>query len=76
MAIIDVNFYSNKLNRMVTYKAIVPIDGPSWEKKDVLVKPFKTLYLLHGIMGNYMDWVSYTNVILYANQNNLALLFH
>lgn len=74
MAIIDVNFYSNKLNKMVTYKAIVPIDGPSLEKKNVEFKPFKTLYLLHGIMGNYTDWTSYTNVITYANKHGLAVI--
>jgi len=74
MAIIDVNFYSNKLCRQVTYRAIIPIDGPYWEKKNQEFKPFKTLYLLHGIMGNYIDWTSYTNIALYANKYNIAVI--
>ena len=41
MAIIDVNFYSNKLCRQVTYRAIIPIDGPYWEKKNQEFKPLK-----------------------------------
>ncbi|MCD8104892.1 MAG: esterase family protein [Lachnospiraceae bacterium] len=37
-------------------------------------KPFKTLYLLHGIFGNYTDWVSGTNIQRWAEEKNLAVV--
>lgn len=54
MAIIEVNFISQCLMRTVTFNAIIPADkfGPQTAAPS---KPFKTLYLLHGIFGNYTD---------------------
>jgi putative tributyrin esterase len=75
MAIVDVNYYSNALARQVTYKAIIPTDSPVFpgmEKREA--KPFKTLYLLHGIMGNYTDWVAGTRVAQWATQHNIAVI--
>lgn len=37
-------------------------------------KPYKTLYLLHGIFGNYTDWVSGTNIQRWAQENDLAVV--
>lgn len=37
-------------------------------------KPFKTLYLLHGIFGNYTDWVSGTNIQRWAEEKDLAVV--
>ena len=53
MAIIEVNFISKCLMRVVTFNAIIPVDkfGPQAENAEQ--KPLKTLYLLHGIFGNY-----------------------
>lgn len=58
MAIIEVNFISKCLMRVVTFNAIIPVDkfGPQAENAEQ--KPLKTLYLLHGIFGNYTDWVN------------------
>ena len=55
MAIIEVNFISKCLMRVVTFNAIIPVDkfGPQAENAEQ--KPLKTLYLLHGIFGNYTD---------------------
>lgn len=68
MALVDVNFYSNALMRQVSYKAIVPTE-PSNEKKR-----FKTLYLLHGIMGDNTDWVVRTRVAQLAEQFKIAVI--
>lgn len=48
MAIIEVNFISKCLMRVVTFNAIIPVDkfGPQAENAEQ--KPLKTLYLLHG----------------------------
>lgn len=75
MAIIEVNFISKCLMRTVTFNAIIPADkifGPQTSAKEQ--KPFKTLYLLHGIFGNYTDWVNGTRIQAWAEANDLAVI--
>ena len=75
MALIRVDFISESLKRTVTINAILPTDkfvrpgSPKPEKK-----PFKTLYLLHGIFGNYTDWVTGTRIQRWAQDNDLAVI--
>ena len=45
MALVQVDFFSEKLMRTVTINAIIPVD----KKLNQPNKKFKTLYLLHGI---------------------------
>lgn len=73
MAIVEVNFISQCLMRTVTFKAIIPADkfGPQSMGEQ---KPFKTLYLLHGIFGNYTDWVNGTRIQAWAEANDLAVI--
>lgn len=52
MSVLTVNFMSKCLNRNVTYKAIIPIES---SLESDTVPPFKTLYLLHGMLGNCED---------------------
>ena len=35
---------------------------------------YKTLYLLHGLLGNYTDWVSQTRIHKWAEEKNLAVV--
>ena len=74
MAIIEVNFISKCLMRTVTFNAIIPVDkfGPQAENAEQ--KPLKTLYLLHGIFGNYTDWVNGTRIQEWAEANDLAVI--
>ena len=74
MAIIEVNFISKCLMRTVTFNAIIPVDkfGPQTENAEQ--KPLKTLYLLHGIFGNYTDWVNGTRIQALAEANDLAVI--
>ena len=74
MAIIEVNFISKCLMRTVTFNAIIPVDkfGPQAENAEQ--KPLKTLYLLHGIFGNYTDWVNGTRIQAWAEANDLAVI--
>mgnify|MGYP004465458303 FL=1 len=74
MAIIEVNFISKCLMRTVTFNAIIPVDkfGPQTENAEQ--KPLKTLYLLHGIFGNYTDWVNGTRIQAWAEANDLAVI--
>lgn len=75
MALIQVNFVSKALLRTVTVNVILPVDKFSLDPNAVREeKPFKTLYLLHGIFGNYTDWVSGTRVQRWAEAKDLAVV--
>jgi len=65
MALIHANFHSESLQRQVCFNAVIPI------RKE---KPLRTLYLLHGIYGNYTNWVTNTRVALWAEERNLAVI--
>ena len=71
----EVNFFSKALMRPVTMNVILPVDkvffGEETEEEN---KPFKTLYLLHGVMGNYTDWVTGTCIKRWAEEKNLAVV--
>lgn len=75
MALIQVNFVSRMLMRTVPIQVILPVDKFS-RKQDRKQedKPFKTLYLLHGIFGNYTDWVTNTRIQKWAEARNLAVV--
>ena len=75
MALIKIDFISESLKRTVTVNAILPADKfvrPGTPKPEK--KPFKTLYLLHGIFGNYTDWVTGTRIQRWAQDKNLAVI--
>ena len=75
MAFLQVNFVSKTLMRTVTINAILPVDKFSLDPNAVRVdKPFKTLYLLHGLLGNYTDWVNGTRVQRWAEAKDLAVI--
>lgn len=75
MALIQVDFMSKSLLRNVPINVILPADKlavpgiPAREDK-----PFKTLYLLHGLFGNYTDWLSGTRIQRLAEAKNLAVV--
>lgn len=76
MALIQVDFYSETLRKIVPIKAIIPNDpdlNPT-KKKAGQHDNMQTLYLLHGYSGNYTDWVSGTRILDYAREYNLAVI--
>ena len=75
MALIQVNFFSQTLMRTVPMQVILPVDKmtfPGMPKREE--KPYKTLYLLHGVFVNYTDWVSGTCIQRWAEEKNLAVV--
>jgi putative tributyrin esterase len=75
MALLQVNFISKSLMRTVPIQVILPVDKlvfPGMPEREN--KPLKTLYLLHGILGNYTDWVSGTRIQRWAEEKNLAVV--
>jgi S-formylglutathione hydrolase FrmB len=76
MAIMQVNFLSKTLFRTVPLQVILPVDKfvmPGTVVRDA-DRPFKTLYLLHGLLGNYTDWVTGTRIQGWAEEKNLAVV--
>lgn len=75
MALLQVNFFSQTLKRTVPIQVVLPSDKVlSYNGKRTETKPYKTLYLLHGLMGNYTDWVTNTNIQQLAEARNLAVV--
>lgn len=74
MALIQVNFVSKCLMRTVPIQVILPVDQHPQAKTEKAEKPFKTLYLLHGIFGNHTDWVTNTRIQKWAEAKNLAVV--
>ena len=75
MALIQVNFMSQALMRIVPFNVILPVDKftqPGTAPHPAA--PFKTLYLLHGVFGSYTDWVSGTCIQRWAEEKNLAVV--
>ena len=76
MALIQVNYLSKALFRTVPLNVILPVDRISFQTGTYTESgtPFKTLYLLHGLLGNYTDWVTGTRIQRYAEEKNLAVI--
>lgn len=75
MAFIQMDYLSRRLMRQVPVNVILPVDKLMWPgMKPPHSKPFKTLYLLHGILGDCTDWVVGTRIARYAEEHDLAVV--
>ena len=75
MALLQVNFVSKTLMRTVPLNVILPVDKMVFPGMPVREeKPYKTLYLLHGVFGNYTDWVSGTCIQRWAEEKDLVVV--
>src|SRR5690606_5786585 len=75
MALLQVNFMSKSLARTVPMNVILPVDKMTFPGMPVREdKPYKTLYLLHGVFGNYTDWVTGTNIQRWAEEKDLVVV--
>lgn len=74
MAVIQLNYVSNALQRTVPVQVILPVDKLTPDGKLPAPKKFKTLYLLHGYLGNYTDWLSGTRIQRWAEERDLAVV--
>ena len=56
MALLQVNYVSRALMRTVTLHVVLPVDKFASEHTPYRpARAFPTLYLLHGLLGNYID---------------------
>lgn len=75
MAILQVHFLSQTLKRTVPIQVVLPSDKLlSYDRSQQVSRPYKTLYLLHGLLGNCTDWVMNTNIQRLAEDRNLAVV--
>ena len=77
MALIQVSYLSKALFRTVPLYVILPsdkIDYRTFDYANGRSKKFKTLYLLHGLLGDCSDWVNGTRIRRWAEEKNLAVV--
>lgn len=75
MALLRMDLFSQTLMRTVTVNVILPADkAPAPGTPERGNRPYKTLYLLHGILGNDMDWITGTRIKRYAEEKELAVV--
>ncbi len=79
MGLMHFSFLSKVLGYHTNIYIILPIDNfnsSSTSYKEVYseVKPFRTLYLLHGGGGNAQDWIRFTSIERYAQEHRIAVI--
>ena len=75
MAFIQMSLQSQALLRTVNVNVILPCDKVTFPGMPVFdPRPFKNLYLLHGMFGSQSDWYNYTNIQRYAEEKNLCVV--
>lgn len=75
MAFLQMNLMSESLMRTVNVNVILPADKltfPGMPQTDA--RPYKTLYLLHGVFGSQIDWINGTNIQRWAEEKDLAVV--
>ena len=76
MAVFHASFFARTLGRTVPLTVILPTDkmnfGDTPRREEG--KPFKTLYLLHGVFGSEIDWLYGTRIQRYAEERDLAVV--
>ena len=76
MALLQVNFYSQVLEKDTQMNVILPqkataADGGYRKRADGL---YPTLYLLHGMGSDYTSWLRKTSIERYAATKGLAVI--
>jgi S-formylglutathione hydrolase FrmB len=74
MALIQFTYVSSALLRSVPVQVILPVDKLGPAGRYLPVKKYKTLYLLHGLLGSHVDWVSGTRIQRWAEERDLAVV--
>lgn len=75
MALLQMNLLAQSLMRTVPVNVILPVDKmtlPGMPRRED--KPYKTLYLLHGVFGDHTDWLCGSRIQRYAEEHDLAVV--
>lgn len=68
MGLIHFSFLPQSLGFHTNVYIILPYDS------SMEIRPYKVLYLLHGGAGSAQDWIRYTGIERYAEENKLAVV--
>ena len=63
----DASFQCASLNRMMHYRVLLPANYDTSKKR------YPTLFLLHGLYGDYKNWSTLTSLVKYARNLNLII---
>lgn len=76
MALLKMDFYSDKLKRFTTVHVVLPNDTPDMMTagNPEYARPMKVLYLLHGFSGYSMDWLIGCGLQDLSVKYNLAMV--
>ena len=76
MALLQIQIYSQTLERNVPLTAVLPTDRQRFEDGGKMTekKAYKTLYLLHGYSDSCMEWCCNTRIQRLAEANNMAVI--
>ena len=74
MALIQLNYVSNALQRMVSLQVILPVDKLTDDGTLPPEKKYKTLYLLHGYTDNQINWLSGSRIQRWAEERDLCVV--
>lgn len=65
---LQMNFYSKELGKAAGVNVIIP------DKCREAAKPYKTLWLLHGLSDDYTAWMRFSSIERYANEWGIAVV--
>lgn len=68
MGLMHFSFLPQSLGFHTNVYVILPHDSSK------AIKPYQVLYLLHGGAGNAQDWIRYTSIERYAEENYIAVV--
>ena len=76
MALIQIDYLSKALSRIVTVHMYLPSDAQNefTQGNPNYQRATKTLFLLHGFSGNSTDWVTGSNAVDLSRKYNLAIV--
>lgn len=76
MAVLQMSFYGESINRFTTFHMVLPNDGfPEMIKDNKnYERPMKTLYLLHGYSACSSDWLTGSLIQELALKYNMAVV--
>ena len=76
MAVFHITWMADTLGRTVPLTVLLPTDkvyfGDAQPRE--AGKPYKTLYLLHGIIGDHTDWLYGTRIARWAAEKDLCVV--
>ena len=75
MALLRADIYSTYLERNVVLTAVIPVDKMDGNERAAGREgPYRTVYLLHGLFGQDVDWIDKTHVVETAEARDVAVI--